>query len=219
MLTPDMPRARVRYLLERGRAFNSSGQAHKALPFFEQAWELGRSAGETRLEFDALHMIAIGQPDPARKVEWNLRGIAAVRQTPSQQGWLPAFYNNLGEAYAAQEDYENALKAFRDMAALDTDAGKPPELYTQKDIAKMLRKLGRVEEAMALLIALHKELDRKGQPDGWIDEELAECLLVSGRDAEAKPLFVRAYEAQKNDPWVLKNEPSKLNRMKHLAGK
>src|ERR1051325_6375254 len=34
MLTPDLKLARVRYLLERGRAFNSSDHQNKALPLF-----------------------------------------------------------------------------------------------------------------------------------------------------------------------------------------
>jgi hypothetical protein len=57
------------------------------------------------------------------------------------------------------------------------------------------------------------------EPDGWIAKELAECYLAVGKDAEAKPLFSRAYDALKNDPWVLKNEPAKLERLERLAGK
>src|SRR5262245_1505568 len=34
MLTDDLKLARIRYLLERGRVFNSSGKPRQALPFF-----------------------------------------------------------------------------------------------------------------------------------------------------------------------------------------
>src|SRR4051794_37050339 len=42
MLTDDLKLARVRYLLERGRAFNSSGQTDRALPLFVKAADLAR---------------------------------------------------------------------------------------------------------------------------------------------------------------------------------
>lgn len=217
MLTPDMKRAGVRCLLERGRAFNSNGRPADALPLFERAWDVAREAGELRLAFDAVHMVAIAQPSPAAQVEWNLKGIDLVRQHPSEQGWLYAFYNNLGEAYAAQSDYENALAAFRDLAALKTAKDQEPEPYTQKDIAKMLRLLGRTTEALAVIEPLHARLTSEGKQDGWIDEELAECLLALGKSADAKPLFQRTYESQKNEPWVVQNEPKKLERLKALA--
>src|SRR5687768_14005812 len=37
-------RPRLRYLLERGRTFNSSGDKAAARPLFVQAWELGKAA-------------------------------------------------------------------------------------------------------------------------------------------------------------------------------
>src|SRR5580704_13235901 len=67
-LTPDMHRASVRCLLERGRAYNSSGKAGDALPLFESAF---RIAEEHHLNFfmvDAAHMVAIAHPDPAEQI-------------------------------------------------------------------------------------------------------------------------------------------------------
>src|SRR5688572_29592215 len=49
LLKPDLKRARVRYLLERGRAFNSARDVKKAKPLFLEAWELARTAGEDGL--------------------------------------------------------------------------------------------------------------------------------------------------------------------------
>ncbi|MEO5930639.1 MAG: hypothetical protein ABIR47_11955, partial [Candidatus Kapaibacterium sp.] len=59
LLTPEMRRARIRYLLERGRTFNSAGQKERALPLFVEAWEIGRETGEDNLAIDAAHMVAI----------------------------------------------------------------------------------------------------------------------------------------------------------------
>jgi len=124
MLQPEMRRGRVRYCLSAGVYSTVRIRPNRALPLFKEAWELGQAAGETRLIFDALHMIAIAQTTPDLRVEWNLKGIEAIEQTPSKARWLLAFYNNLGEAYAQNQDFENALKAFRDLARLDTGCWK-----------------------------------------------------------------------------------------------
>lgn len=218
LLQPSMKRQRVRYLLERGRVFNSGGQPARALPLFEAAWELAREARELRLAGDAIHMVAIAQPHLAGKVEWNRKAIRFVEENPPERGWLSALYNNLGEAYAEQGDHESALRAFRDLAALDVERGRKPQVYTSKDIAKMLRKLGRRGEAMAVLQPIADELARDGKPDGYIDEEMAECLLAEGREPEARPLFRRAYDAQKEDPWVVAHEHARLDRLRRLGG-
>ena len=72
---------------------------------------------------------------------------------------------------------------------------------------------------MQTIAPVYDEVQRQGKADSWIDEEMAECLLASGKAAEAKPLFARAYEVQKDDVWVQQHEAGKLERMKKLAGK
>src|SRR5439155_3225238 len=63
MLTDELKLPRVRYLLARGRVFNSSKQPDKAMTFFEQAWRLGEEAQLPRYALDAGHMIAIAKKD------------------------------------------------------------------------------------------------------------------------------------------------------------
>src|SRR5688500_10239525 len=58
-LRPGLDRARVRYLRERGRAFNSGKQVEKSRPLFLEAWELGSRCGEEALALDAAHMLGI----------------------------------------------------------------------------------------------------------------------------------------------------------------
>lgn len=218
MITKEMPRARVRLLLERGRVFNSSGEPTKALPLFRDAFELARSSGEHRLAVDAIHMVAIAQPDPRARVEWNLRGIALAVEV-NQQGWLRALYNNLGEAYLATGELENALATFRKLVAIDVDKGREPDVFTQKDIAKVLRLLGRFDEALALLRPIESSLAGKNETNGYIDEELAECLHAIGKTDDAKTYFLRAYESQSKDEWVVKHEAGRLARLQRLGGK
>src|SRR5579872_5438770 len=44
-LTPEYAEARVRILLERGRIFHQAGDVDKALPYFEQSYELSKQHG------------------------------------------------------------------------------------------------------------------------------------------------------------------------------
>jgi tetratricopeptide (TPR) repeat protein len=213
MLTDDLKLARVRYLLERGRVFNSSGQPAKAMSLFEQSWKLAEAEKFPRYAIDAAHMLAIAAPTPKAQVEWNLRGIAMVEKDPSQKGWLHALYNNLGESYAKAGEYAKALDAFEKLATINDN-----DMYTLKDQARMLRLLGRVDRATAIIRPIHERLEKAGKPDGWISEEHAECLLAAGRADEATPHFKVAHQLLKADAWVLKHDPAKLERLRRLAG-
>ena len=45
-----------------------------------------------------------------------------------------------------------------------------------------------------------------------------EAKMTVGRTDEATPPFRVAYELLKDDSWVRKNEPAKLERLRELAG-
>src|SRR5689334_3443270 len=55
-------RVHIRYLLERGRVFNSSGRKAQASVLFLQAWQRATVAGEDFYAVDAAHMLAISAP-------------------------------------------------------------------------------------------------------------------------------------------------------------
>ena len=61
-------RTKVRYLLERGRVFNSSGNTDTARSFFEEAFVLAKQLQEDFYSVDALHMLAIVAP-PGQSLE------------------------------------------------------------------------------------------------------------------------------------------------------
>jgi tetratricopeptide (TPR) repeat protein len=180
---------------------------------FMSAYKLAQAEHYARYAIDAVHMLAIAAATPQEQIEWNLRGIAMVEKDSSQQRWLHALYNNLAESYAKAGDYAKALGAFEKLAAINDK-----DIYTLKDQARMLRLLGRVDRAAEVIRPIHERLERDGKRDGWISEEYAESLLAAGRDAEATPHFQVAYELLKDDPWVVKNEPAKLERLRRLAG-
>ena len=70
---------RLRYLLERGRTFNSAGDKAAARPLFLQAWDLGQRADEEDLAIDAAHMVAIVEGGQSA-LEWNRRALALAER-------------------------------------------------------------------------------------------------------------------------------------------
>jgi tetratricopeptide (TPR) repeat protein len=205
MLTEGMGRARVRYLLERGRVFNSSGEAEKGLPLFREAVAAAERCGEVRLQIDAVHMVAIAEKEPGEQLKWNLLGLELVEKHPEMKGWLPALYNNTGETYLLMKEYGKALEQFQKLAGLD--AG---DVFARKDVGKCLRLLGKYDEAVAMLAKID---DGK---NGWVKWELAEALLAQGKKDAAREHFARAYELLSKDIGVEKVE---LERLRELGGK
>jgi tetratricopeptide (TPR) repeat protein len=217
LATGAYPMAHVRYLLERGRAFNSAGDIGRALPLFREAWEHAERIPHWRHAIDAVHMVAIAEPEAEKQVEWNRRGIAMVLEHPDQRGWLFALYNNLGESYLRLRRYDDALACFRNYVALNVERGQEPEMFATKDIARCLRLLGDAGEALATIEPVHAKLAAAGTPDGWISEEYAECLMAQGKAAQARPHFAAALELLSKDPWILQHEPEKVDRLRAMA--
>jgi hypothetical protein len=56
-----------------------------------------------------------------------------------------------------------------------------------------------------------------GASDGFVFEELGECLLALGRADEARPYFAQAYAELSQDEWLADNEPARLERLKALS--
>ena len=84
-------------------------------------------------------------------------------------------------------------------------------------VARTLRSLGRVEEALSRQISLRDELDAAGERDGYVFEEIGECLLALNRLEEARPFFQKAYELLLQDIWLVQKEPDRLGRLKELG--
>ena len=214
----SMPIVRLRYLLERGRVFNSSGEPERAMPLFVEAWQVGDTAGDNRLALDAVHMVAIVQPTPQLQVEWNRRGIE-LAEARGERGWLFALYNNLGEAHLKLNQYDQAKRAFETYADLERVRGQSVSWYVTKDIAKCLRLLGRADEATAMIRPVYDEVIGKDDENtiGYVSWELAECLLASGETAKARPLFARAYDALSKDAWLARHEPATIERLRTVS--
>jgi tetratricopeptide (TPR) repeat protein len=220
MITPTMQKARVRYLLERGRTLNSSGKPAEAKPLFVAAWDLAREAKEDGLAVDAAHMIAIVEP-PDSSIVWNERamGFAEASSDPRAQGWLGSLYNNLGWSYHDKGDYAKALEVFQKGWDWRKTHNQPAEARIAKwTVARALRSLGRYEEALAMQRELLAEHEAAGGQDGFVFEEMGECLFAMGLGAEARPWFAKAYEVLSKDPWLAEQEKDRLKRLADLGG-
>ena len=220
MLTDRLPVARVRYLLERGRVYNSSNQQEKAKPFFLEAWEFGTARGLDYYALDAAHMMAIAEP-PERQLQWAERAMALAEKTEDARArrWLGPLYNNTGWTYHDLGKYDEALQLFEKSLAWrqeqEDEEGTRIAWWT---IARTYRSLGRTEEALEIQRKLEQERQAKGlDADGYVFEEIAECLLLLGRDSEARAYFGRAYDLLSADPWLQANEAARLSRLRDLS--
>lgn len=81
-------------------------------------------------------------------------------------------------------------------------------------IGRALRALGRTEEALAL----QEELLSTLPEDGYVSEEMGECLLALGREDESRPHFRRAADLLARDSWLVMQEPERLARLRKLGG-
>ena len=84
-------------------------------------------------------------------------------------------------------------------------------------MAKGLRALGRVDEALSIQQALHHVYEVEENPDGYVYEELAECLLLLNQKNEAASYFRLAYDLLSQDEWLMKHEADRLARLRSLS--
>lgn len=212
-------RAKIRYYLERGRVFNSAGHPEEARPSFERALDMAKDLIEDFYAVDALHMLAIVAP-PASSLDLNLLAIQIAESSDQEKarGWLGSLYNNTGWSYHELGDYASALDMFQKAEAIRKLKRSVPEIrIAQWCVARTLRSLKRVEEALSKQMALKAEFEAAGEGDGYVFEEIGECLLALDRAQEAQPYFAKAHELLSQDAWLAEKEPARLARLKELA--
>lgn len=213
-------RARVRWLLETGRCHNSSGSPEQSLAFFLEAWELARRCGEDFHAVDAAHMLAIVEPAPEDRLAWTMRALELAESSddPRVGKWPGSLHNNIGWTWHEQGDYARALEHFRKALAWRERQGDVSTMRIARwCIARCLRSLGRLDEALAMQRALLEEYQAEDAPDGYVYEELGECLLLLGREDEARPWFARARAELSQDAWLQAGEANRLARLERLG--
>ena len=78
--------------------------------------------------------------------------------------------------------------------------------------------MGNIDLALNLQKELAHEILESGNPeDGYVSEEIAECLTLKGQPKEAAPHFQKAWRLLSQDSWLQKNEAKRLSRLKDLG--
>jgi tetratricopeptide (TPR) repeat protein len=219
-MTDQMPRVMVRCLLERGRLFNTAGKPIFACPLFRRAFEIATAHQLDFHSIDAAHMLGIAEASTQSRLEWNEKALTIAEQTadPRAMGWRGPIFNNMGWELFEQKQFERALELFNRGVVLRIAAKQPRELrIAQYAVAKALRAMGRLEEAMPMIQSVCDESAAAGDQDGYFEEELAECLLARGDAKSAQPHFKRAFELLSRDDEFTKSHPDRINRLKSLA--
>jgi len=214
-------RPQVRYLLERGRAFNSNGEKEKARTLFSEAWERAQAARLEGLAVDAAHMVAITYSGTPDAIVWNLRGLVIARasQDPKARTLIPAMLNNSAWDLHDLGRFDEALPLFEEAQAEWIARGKPRQIQIAKwSVARCLRSLRRYDEALTIQRALEAEHTAAGSADGYVFEEIAENLAELDKMDEARPYFEKAFEELGKDEWFAKNEAARLANLKARAG-
>jgi len=219
-LSDELHLARIRYLLERGRTFRSSMQVEKSRDFFIKAYELSVENKEDNYAVDAAHMMGIIEPfDEAQR--WNELAMKSAENSlnPGVKNWLGSLYNNTAWNYHDNREYDKALNLFEKNVVWHTEKKSGQELIIAKwSVARTLRSLNKIEEAIKMQNDLLKEMKEKElEEDGYIYEELGELYLLKDNKEESKKNFAKAYDILSKDIWLAENEKERLERMKALS--
>ncbi len=221
-LNDDDPVSQIRYMLERGRTFNSSGFTEKAEKLFLKAYKLGLRTGIYNYTVDAAHMMAIVKSGD-QALRWNETAmmLAENSQVPEAKQWLGSLYNNTGWTYFEMKEYDKALELFEKCMEWHWERNTGQGYFIASwSVSKTLRMLGRVDEALYIQTELLKEIEAgKAEQDGYVYEELGECYFLKGNDEEAKKNFAAAYDMLSQDIWFAENEKERLQRLKELGGR
>jgi tetratricopeptide (TPR) repeat protein len=196
---------KARWLLERGRLHDDAGELAKAAERFRAALEVADGCHDGFLALDALHMLAIADPEHAP--DWTQQAITRVEAAKDDRirGWLGPLYHNLAEAYAERGDHAKALEWHGKDLQWRLDTKRPAEevRWAELGVATAQRHLGRLDEALKQDRALLEECAKQGVLDTWFigltQVEVAECLLAQKQEAAAKKQFGEAWELLKDE--------------------
>ncbi|WP_137843151.1 hypothetical protein [Microbacterium sp. 2FI] len=109
---PDHAAVAARIALERGRLRNSGGDPVAAVSLFHSAAAVAASARLTFLHVDAIHMLAIA--DPERAEEWTSEALRALAETADERTlrWHVALHNNAGSVLLDAGRFTEAVHEF-----------------------------------------------------------------------------------------------------------
>ncbi len=222
----EVPIARVRILLERGRVFHQARRMSEALPWMFASYEQSRAHGLDYHAINAAHMLAIVVKDTEAKIHWNLIALEIAESTTDEKAsaWQVVLHNNIGQAYIAAHQFTDALAAFERCHCLAVQQGNSIlDRGARWGIARAKRSLSGSTEALLIQQQLLKEYDAiqregslptelVGMARGVVYEELAELVPGRSLDFATKALLDLGVNR-----WFCELEPERWARLHRLA--
>lgn len=190
--------ARARWELEMGRSFASAAHAPaaqtdadraRARAHFERAVETAKAGGLDGLAIDAIHMLAFVDTAPADQLKWAQAALAVVDASsqPAAKRWEASIRNNLGYALQQLGRLDEALAQYRQALAIRERGANAQATHVARwMVARVLRLLGRGDEALAMQLQLERDADAAGRPDRHVFDELAALYRARGDDERAR---------------------------------
>ena len=210
-------RVSVRYVLERGRVLSLSGKPREAQPRLREAFNLALMLKMDLHAIDAARMMAIAEPEKA--LEWNMKALDLAEKSADVRANMAKgpLYGSIGWNHFERKEYQGALFMFQKALQYTEQLGDPLKIRTAKwSVAKVLRVIEHTEEALDMQRKLFEEYQGEGKKNGYVYEEIAECLQVMGQAQEAEGWFAAAYAELSKDPRIARDQ-NRLNRLKELG--
>lgn len=211
--------AQIRYLVERGRLFIEESTPSRARPLFSQAWILAVNSGEDSFTVEIARLMAVIEPMKSQE-EWLLKAIQIAEQSPQDKArrWLGGLYAALAWKVYDLRQFERALEAHQRSLSHFRQRGSEHEVFVARwSVGRVLRQLGRVDEALVIQRSLLAEIGKEKATAGRLYEELAECLLAVKKLEEAQGYFAMAHEELSKGDWVPDGQPLQIKRLKTLG--
>lgn len=211
--------AQIRYLVERGRLFIDESTPARARPLFSQAWTLAVNSGEDFFTVDIARLMAGIEPQKSQE-EWLLKAIQIAEQSPQDKArrWLGGLYAALAWKVYDLRQFERALEAHQRSLSHFRQRGSEHEVFVARwSVGRVLRQMGRVEEALVIQQSLLAEVGKEKASAGRLYEELAECLHAVKKLEEAQSYFAMAHEELSKDDWIPDGQPLQMKRLKTLG--
>jgi tetratricopeptide (TPR) repeat protein len=202
------PEARTRYWLELGRTYSSAthppesqtpaarGAARDA---YLRAYEFAKRAGLNAIAVDALHMLAFVDTAPADQLRWGNLALDVALSSPQAdaRAWEASLRNNVGYALLQLGRYDEALEQFQAALALREKRTNAEATWIARwMVARTLRAMGRVDEALAIQHRIERERDEAHAPDPEVFDELELLYRAKGDAVQASAYGARSTAAK-----------------------
>jgi tetratricopeptide (TPR) repeat protein len=219
MLPTLSPALSVAYLIERGRLDQTEGDGQRAWRWYRGAALLAEQQHLDEQAIDALQMQASTLKGKAALSQYlKAQDLAERSDAPDAVDWQGTLYSNIGWLYYDLNDKQQALVYLRKAQAWHEQHGTEKSLLVARwSVARMRRLAGEPDKALPIQLDLERAWKRLGQDDGYVDEEIAECLLSLGRNDDAQPYFARAYAVLSRDAWLVDHDAGRLDRLHRLS--